>query len=414
MKLLCVSNGHGEDAIALRILKALQQAESGQTLELAALPIVGEGHSYRAAQIPIAGQTQIMPSGGFVYMDGKQLWRDMQGGLLSLTRSQLRVVRQWGNSGGQVLAVGDIVPLLFAWLSGAPYAFVGTAKSDYYLRDDSGPLTHRPWFGRLEEWSESVYLPWERWLMGRPCCRAVFPRDSLTSETLQRWAIPTVDLGNPMMDGLQTDDLCSAQPIATPQPSTILLLPGSRSPEAERNWQHMLSAVDAVQQIWGDVRFCAAISPNLNLESFCQLAARQGWQSGDAKTKSDRGIYTRGGATLQIGSRFNEFAHGTDMAIAMAGTATEQVVGLGKPVMTLVGEGPQFTAAFAEAQTRLLGQSVELVDLPNNMGNAMQRLWVDMPRRQAIARNGRRRLGPSGAAERIAAHLLNVMPSGTL
>jgi len=41
----------------------------------------------------------------------------------------------WGD-----LSRGDIVPLLFAWLSGATYAFVGTAKSEYYLRDEAGPL----------------------------------------------------------------------------------------------------------------------------------------------------------------------------------------------------------------------------------------------------------------------------------
>jgi len=39
----------------------------------------------------------------------------------------------------------------------------------------------------------------------------------------------------------------------------------------------------------------------------------------------------------------------------MAGTATEQFVGLGKPAIAIPGIGPQFTAAFAEAQSRHLG-----------------------------------------------------------
>ncbi|MEO0409211.1 MAG: hypothetical protein AAF289_17855, partial [Cyanobacteria bacterium P01_A01_bin.135] len=121
------------------------------------------------------------------------------------------------------------------------------------------------------------------------------------------------------------------------------------------------------------------------------------------------GGYRRGSATLQMGSRFYEFASQADAAIAMAGTATEQVVGLGKPVLTLAGEGPQFTPAFAEAQTRLLGPSVELVSAPENMGKALQALWDNRQRRRAIAANGLRRLGPPGAAARIAAHLLNVM-----
>lgn len=415
MKLLCLSNGHGEDAIALRVLEALQHKArySSQPLELMALPIVGEGHAYRSANIPLAGPTQVMPSGGFVYMDGAQLWRDVQGGLLSLTRSQLQVARQWGRAGGCILAVGDIVPLLFAWASGAPYAFVGTAKSEYYLRDESGPLTRRSWFEQFEGWSGSDYLPWERWLMSRSRCRAVFPRDSLTTETLRQWPIPAVDLGNPMMDGLDPDDGGDRPRPAqrdrpkAPQPAAILLLPGSRSPEAERNWELMLAAADAVRQVWSHVRFRAAIAPHLELAAFCRQAQRQGWRAADGPTAGQ--TYLHGEAVLEIGSRFHDCLQEAEAAIAMAGTATEQFVGLGKPVITLPGTGPQFTPAFAEAQTRLLGPSVQLVTSPSEVGAALSQLWADMPRRQAIARSGRRRLGPPGAAERIAAHLLTVM-----
>ena len=44
--------------------------------------------------------------------------------------------------------------------------------------------------------------------------------------------------------------------------------------------------------------------------------------------------------------------------ISMAGTATEQAIGLGKPVIQIEGKGPQFTKSFAEAQRRLLGKFV--------------------------------------------------------
>ncbi|NER08061.1 MAG: hypothetical protein F6K17_38700, partial [Okeania sp. SIO3C4] len=199
MRLLCLSNGHGEDAIACRILRPLQQSTAIK--ELVALPLVGTGQAYQSLNIPIIGQTKAMPSGGFVYMDGSQLVRDVRGGLVPLTLSQLRSVRQWGRSGGQILAVGDIVPLLFAWWGRAPYGFVGTAKSEYYLRDESGVLTRCTWFERMESWAGSVYSPLERWLIGRSRCHAVFPRDHLTAMFLRKWDIPVFDLGNPMMDG---------------------------------------------------------------------------------------------------------------------------------------------------------------------------------------------------------------------
>ena len=44
--------------------------------------------------------------------------------------------------------------------------------------------------------------------------------------------------------------------------------------------------------------------------------------------------------------------------ISMAGTAAEQAIGLGKPVIQIEGKGPQFTKTFAEAQRRLLGKYV--------------------------------------------------------
>ncbi len=251
MRLLCLSNGHGEDAIALRILQALQQQPNAPTIE--ALPIVGEGHAYTNAGIPLIGSVKTMPSGGFIYMDGRQLARDIGGGLVQLTLAQLKAVRAWaageesagcgvqGTGYSQsklkpqtstfllqrhhankilsphpspltlrphphpslILAVGDIVPLLFAWLSGVPYAFVGTAKSEYYLRDEAGWLPRESWWSdRLERWTGCVYHPWERWLMSRPNCKAVFPRDSITAKVLKRYRVPAFNLGNPMMDGL--------------------------------------------------------------------------------------------------------------------------------------------------------------------------------------------------------------------
>ncbi|TVP70359.1 MAG: hypothetical protein EA342_01580, partial [Leptolyngbya sp. LCM1.Bin17] len=69
MDLLCVSNGHGEDSIAVRLLKQLRRLPGAPPL--AALPIVGEGGAFQKAGIPIVGPTQTLPSGAFIYMDGR-------------------------------------------------------------------------------------------------------------------------------------------------------------------------------------------------------------------------------------------------------------------------------------------------------------------------------------------------------
>jgi uncharacterized protein (TIGR03492 family) len=399
MKLLCLSNGHGEDAIALQILQALQGQDACP--QLAALPIVGEGQAYVRHGIPIMGRVQPMPSGGFIYQDGRQFARDLQGGLAQLTWAQLQTVKAWARSGGVILAVGDIVPLLFAWWSGAPYAFVGTAKSEYYLRDEQGILPRGSWFEQMESAWGSVYLPWERWLMRHPRCKAVFPRDTLTTEILKQWAIPAFDLGNPMMDGLEPKGMDFGS-----TDRTFALLPGSRVPEAYENWQVILSAVShLLPEFPGEkLRFLAAIAPTLDLEPLRQALKHRHWQPvPDAALLT----FTQGNATLYLAqSAFSDCLHQAEMAIAMTGTGTEQFVGLGKPAFILPGQGPQFTPGFAEAQTRLLGTSVILVEQPDRIRQRVRSLLQDVNRLQQIADNGRRRLGKSGASQRIAQHLL--------
>jgi uncharacterized protein (TIGR03492 family) len=417
MKLLCLSNGHGEDGIALRILQQLQQQPNCP--ELSALPIVGEGHAYQRHGIPVVGQVKAMPSGGFIYMDGRQMVKDLRGGLAQLTWAQLQTVKAWGQawgqSGGAILAVGDIVPLLFAWYSGAPYAFVGTAKSEYYLRDEQGVLPRPSWFEQLESAWGSVYLPWERWLMSRDRCRAVFPRDRLTREILQRWTIPAFDLGNPMMDGLEPTGMLDTLGLPPSQPSqrptlTFALLPGSRVPEAERNWQTILAGMESLVQGLPDreLHFLGAIAPHLDLAPFTERTIAHGWEEIPAVSSGFPRSFRRRNATLfLIQSAFNDCIQQADMAIAMAGTATEQFVGLGKPALLLPGQGPQFTMAFAEAQTRLLGISAVLVHHPSQLAQTVRVLGADLARLKAIEQNGQRRMGQPGASARIAQALLD-------
>jgi uncharacterized protein (TIGR03492 family) len=407
MKLLCLSNGHGEDAIAIRILEQLQQL--APDLELAALPIVGEGRAYSQIKVPIIGSVKTMPSGGFVYMDGKQLVRDIKGGLLQLTLSQIQTIRHWvqdtqkSQKTALILAVGDLVPLLFAYYSGSNYAFVGTAKSEYYIRNESGLLSRTSWFEQFESWSGSVYVPWERWLMSRGRCQAVFSRDSLTTQVLKRWSIPAYDLGNPMMDGIFRNDVRRELESNFNQDNSTLnitLLPGSREPEAYDNWALILQAIDSIE---GDIKvdFWGAIAPSLNLDHLTQRLINSKWH------QTDNYCFSKTKFTLTLTQQsYAEYLLKGDLAIAMAGTATEQFIGLGKPAITIPGTGPQFTPQFAEAQTRLLGSSVILVSHPNQVGITLKSLLEKPDIWKAIADNGIKRMGEPGAAKRIAQCLL--------
>ncbi|MEO1622155.1 MAG: lipid-A-disaccharide synthase-related protein [Cyanobacteria bacterium J06632_3] len=435
MNLLCISNGHGEDVIARRILEPLRQ--QCPDISLSALPISGTGSPYRTVDIPIIGPTQALPSGGFLNRDAKQLARDVRGGLVALTRSQLSAIKSWKKAHTQsdktspsiILAVGDIVPLLYAYHSGLPYYFVGTAKSEYWLRDERGKLPPQKLWHRLEGWSGAVYLPWERWLMARPRCCSVFVRDELTARYLKKFGISAIHAGNPMMDGLTPAGKLSelikllhseAPPITSPpvsdrpdypkaqalfltpkppqQPLTLALIPGSRAPEAYENWQKMLAAIpgliDAFPQ--RSLILLAAIAPGLDLEKIKSDVIAHG-------ATPNAGTYRWDNVALAlVTDAFSDCLHEAEIAIATAGTATEQFVGLGKPAVTLPGDGPQFTKAFATVQAKMLGPSVQMVEHPQSVGSAIAQIMADPDRLQLICRNGKHRMGEPGAGERIA------------
>ncbi len=408
MKLLCISNGHGEDAIASLVLEQLRTLTTAPP-EIVALPLVGVGKAYRDNGVPIVGTVQTLPSGGF-NQDRRQFVRDLRGGLLGLTCAQAQTIRAWASAGGKILAVGDILPLGFAWWSGADYTFIGTAKSEYYLRDERGEILPSQRHS-LEVMTGGYYFPWERWLLSRHRCKAIFARDHLTAEILRQQHIPAFDLGNPMADGVALGvNETQFQPSA---PLTVTLMPGSRPPEAYANWEQIVIAVNSlIASQQHEILFLAAIDPKLELERLAGILQAQGWNKSDppAAAIERATYYLRARATLILSTEsYRQFSHAGNCAIAMAGTATEQFVSLGKPAFIIPGNGPQFTPAFAAAQTRLLGASVILVPQAANVGREIAQLFQQPDRLASIAKNGLLRMGTPGASQRIAACLLQVM-----
>ncbi len=425
VEILCVSNGHGEDRVGAYVGAELLKLGA----EVTALPLVGLGSAYQHLGIAVMEDlTQTMPSGGFVRMDGRHLWRDLRSGLLGLTGQQYRAVWRWSRLPGRrlVLAVGDIVPLLFAWLAshtgGCPFAFIATAKSEYYWRDRHGKLPDCQ-----EPFGGSVFFPWERWLMGSRRCKAFYVRDRLTAEVLNQrfFRGAATYLGNPMMDGLEPQGVDFG---IQPQEWAVALLPGSRPPEAYENWLNLLVAAQVVAraiptqvnaQLMAQtpsqlpissadfltsseqVVFLAAIAPSLDLEELGQLLLQRGW------TKVDDRTYRLQQARLKLVTEgFSDCLHRCHVGLAMAGTATEQLVGLGKPAIAMPGRGPQYTAAFAREQSRLLGPSLILADRPAQVGDAIAKLLQDPDYFQLVVQNGLERMGEPGASARIAGHLL--------
>ncbi|MCT0206728.1 sugar synthetase, partial [Synechococcus sp. CS-1332] len=124
-------------------------------------------------------------------------------------------------------------------------------------------------------------------------------------------------------------------------------------------------------------------------------------------------LWRRGPLELLVGpGRFAAWAPLAELGLATAGTATEQLVGLGVPALSLPGPGPQFKAGFARRQSRLLGGAV----LPCQDSGQLQRRLIALlnndGERARLGRIGRRRMGPAGGSARLAALILERLMPG--
>ena len=431
--LLVLCNGHGEDVIALRLLEALQQRRPDQSL--AVLPLVGRGEVFAAAEarglLQRLGPSLQLPSGGFSNQSLAGLLRDLGAGLPWLSLQQLLLVRRWGQRGQPVLAVGDLLPLLLAWVGGGPYGFIGTPKSDFTW---ATPPPQGWGSSRLADayhrCKHSEWDPWEWALMQPQRCRLVALRDRLTARGLRRHGVEALAPGNPMMDGLRR----GAMPDALRQRRRLLLLPGSRMPEALRNLERLLAALplpsgsepgsdpggmtDAeasarvgseasapitVLLTCGSRPSAAELQTPLHAAGFTPAPPQDPtWRLAEAT--GAQALWRRPGIDLWLGAgRFADWADWAELGLACAGTATEQLVGLGIAALSLPGPGPQFQAGFARRQSRLLGGAVQPCPTPAAMRRALLQLLSDPEERLRRGRIGRQRMGPAGASARLAA-----------
>ena len=396
--LLVISNGHGEDLIALKIIEALHRLQPAWKLKV--LPLVGEGNCFQAAVnkgwVEKIGPSAGLPSGGFSNQSLRALLSDLLAGLPLLTWRQWICMQRESRSIAGILAVGDLLPLLMAWTSRRPFGFIGTPKSDYTWSSGPGQALSDPYHAlKGSEWD-----PWEWLLMKRRSCHLVAMRDRLTARGLRRHGVKATSPGNPMMDGLGT----SKPPASLERCRRVLLLCGSRIPEALHNFRRLISGL---MQMPSPVPLAvlAALGSKPHPSELQELLQSLGFRSCPPPSSAleASACWVRGPLLLLIGpGQFQQWVAWAEAGVATAGTATEQMVGLGIPALSLPGRGPQFTRGFAERQSRLLGGAVRTCESEEELGRRLNQLLNDPLLRQEMGRMGRQRMGPSGGSEVIA------------
>ena len=404
---LVLSNGHGEDLIALRILQALHRLKPELKLEV--ISLVGEGRTFSNAieerWLFKSGTSLRLPSGGFSNQSISGFIQDMFAGFLWVNFKNWSSVRSAAKDGSFIVAVGDLLPLFFAWSSGGNYAFIGTPKSDYTWN------TFKPTF--LSDFYHSFkgteWEPWEWSLMKASRCKIVAVRDKLTARGLRKKNVRVIAPGNPMMDGF----LPVVCPINLKSFRRLILLCGSRMPEAMANFTRLLNAIEQIESKTPLIIFVAIGSePSIRLlEDSLKDKGYKKTLSPLIEMDTDT-FFEKNDLRLVLGvGKFEQWSRFVEVGIANAGTATEQLVGLGVPCVSLPGKGPQFKNGFAIRQSRLLGGSVIPCQNSFEMVKTVQLLLQDSHLRERLSFIGKRRMGNSGGSEALAQRILEFLHS---
>jgi uncharacterized protein (TIGR03492 family) len=229
-------------------------------------------------------------------------------------------------------------------------------------------------------------------------------RDRLTARGLRRHGVDAISPGNPMMDGLEK----TPPPACLERCRRVLLLCGSRMPEALSNFGRLISGL---MQMPSPVPLAvlAALGSTPQQHELKDLLTSLGFRNCPPPSNALEAAecWVQGSVLLLLGpGRFQHWVAWAEAGVATAGTATEQMVGLGIPALSLPGRGPQFTRGFAKRQSRLLGGAVRTCKSEAELGRRLGQLLNDPLLQEEMGRVGRQRMGPAGGSEAIAREVI--------
>lgn len=372
MHICFLSNGYGEDKAAATIAKTLKSKCSQAVVSGA--PMVSNGFEFASRGIPVLTQGHVSPSGGFPL-------KSVRGFILDLFCTfryinYISTLRKYTDEVDLPVVVGDVTLMVISYLAFRKRPiFLELAKSTY----------------------KGSHFRIEEYLLRKIPCK-VFTRDEGTQKDLHAKGIDAEYLGNPMMDGLSPRGTTLAgSPI-------VGILPGSRC-EAYRNLLRILTVIEKMPD---EASFYCALPSSLSLSRIRSEAERKGWFiKNDTLTKGNKYV-----SLLQ--DAFADVALNADVIIGLAGSANEQAAGLGTPVVSFTGYGPQTTPGRMKSQERLLGGAVKYVeDFPHGVVREVSYLLAHPEERNRRGNVGRVRMGVSGGSEAIAQFVLDWMMAQT-
>jgi uncharacterized protein (TIGR03492 family) len=375
-RVLFVSNGHGEAAIADRIAAELRAIMPDATLDHLAL--VGEPSSDSMREV---GPRRTMPSGGLIAMGNVgNLLRDLRAGLLPLVASQRRFLRRVRGSYAVAVAVGDVYALAMTLHARSSTVFVGTAKSVSVAR-----------YGAFEER-----------ILAR--AKACFVRDEATADALRRHGLLVEPSANVIVDLFAPDDDAAVDAATAGFATMLALFPGSRV-SAYDDAVFLLQVLREIAGSRADVGAVLSIARGLDAGRFAADAQRSGWHVSRESVDCVPFSLSLHGRTLVRAWTGNpaSLLKGAALVLGQAGTANEGAAAAGVPVVAFARDRGTKARWYRRRQQGLLGDALAVI-----AGSAVEAargvcdILNDPARRRQMSETGRARLGAGGASRRIA------------
>ena len=208
-----------------------------------------------------------------------------------------------------------------------------------------------------------------------------FPRDEKTAKNFQDFGISASFEGNLIQDLLPNN--------TNPESETmVILLPGSR----EEAYGNLAKILDLFSDFPKDADNQLCLANSIDRKKVQEIFSSHLWVEQGSSWLKD-------GFCIHLADSFESVAHKAICAVSMAGTASEQLVGLGKPVIGLKGTGPQSNDSRMKDNALLMGEAFLWTQNPSL---DLQRVFNDPDYRHMLGKKGKERMGPKGAAKSIA------------
>ncbi len=326
-KRICIfTNGHGEDEIALSMIHHLLE------YDVSVFPLVGDGKVFSKRGIKVIFKGKNFFSGGLLLREGlSSLYKDFKEGFFFDFLNIIKQLRELNSYDFIPLVVGDLYPLILLYIFAKKRAFLVLSSRSVRM----GPFKKYEFF----------FL--------KKMAKKIFARDIDTKKKLRLNGIDALYLGNPVVGERKDGNFFFKK-----DKKGLLFLPGSRK-DLYKNVNYMLEIINEIINLKRDAsfRFMFHFAESTSWKSLASRIPR-GWIFIDGKEKKLLKKNNNLSVSLLKGVFF-ESLQISDVVVGLSGTANEQAVAMGKPVIAFPIPGTHAThKRFTKRQKPLLGENL--------------------------------------------------------